>query len=190
MIHGQQFVNLVKRYFYFLVDDYGFSLISEKQVNDTGSVRYQSSDVYVNLSVDQPGFELNFVFGRIGIDDQANSYSFEQGDLILLECCHSWVWHQGPESGVELMIKEFARLLKNCGDACLRGDSAVYSEMRTRRDEWVGRRLKEQCNSSLRKDAEKAWQNKDYQTAVKIYRQLSDSLTDVEKKKFVISEKF
>jgi|SRR5690554_635720 len=189
MVHGQQFVDLVKQYFHFLVDDYGFSLTSESQVSDTGSVRYQSSNVYVNLSVGPPDFEPKLVFGRIGLDDQAGSYSFEQGDLILLECCQSWVWRQGPETGVELTIKEFARLLKSCGDACLRGDSTVYSEMRVRRDEWVNRWLKEQRNSSLRKDAERAWQDKDYQAAAKNYRQLSDSLTNAEKKKLAFSER-
>lgn len=173
------FETSVKRCFYFL-HEYGFRRLEAEQVGYVRLIRYESPRVYVNLFYGPPAYEPEMSFGRVGIDDLAETYSFDQGDLILLGACKDWTWEYAPECGLNGLISEFARLLISCGRQCLSGVPSVYREMRKRRDIAVKVSGQQEFLGSIRRDAEKVWRKRDYIAYTALMSRVENAITDLE----------
>ena len=183
------FVEHVKRDFAFLVDEFGFAIDSEFQEGDSASIVYCSERIYVKVFQGPPAFEPQIAFGRIGIDDQASGYSFEQGDLTLLGARPEWEWRKRdgePHSG---LIPELARLLKERGERCLNCDAEVFLEMATRREQLAEQWKRHDHSQAIRLQAEAAWKRKDLQAVVTLYGEIHDELTAVEQRRLSYAQK-
>lgn len=179
----------VKRNFSFLEHKYDFHLSHIKNIGTTKAISYVSSFVYVILFYGAPAYEPEISFGRLGIDDMQGAYSFNQGDLILLNCCSKWQWSNAYPNNLAGLISEFARLLEECGASCLNGNQALFEEMKARRDSAVKVWHQEERAFGIRKDAENAWRKKDYTTIVRLYETITELLTGAESKKLDYAKK-
>jgi len=182
------FENSVKRCFDFL-QEYGFRRLEADQSGYVKLIRYESPGVFVNLFYGPPAYEPEMSFGRIGIYDAAEAYSFDQGDLILLDACRDWKWEPAPQRGLDGFICEFARLLNSCGSECLAGDSGVYREMRKRRDIAVKVSRQQEFIGSIRRDAEKAWRKRDYIAYIALISKIKDTISDLERSRLNYARK-
>ena len=181
----KDFIFKAKFHFRFL-DDYGFGIVSEDILDDACEVLWANPSVYVSVALLPPQFEARLSFGRIGIDDQPNAFSFEPGDLIQLETCRAWVWLRG--SSVDIYLSEFARLLLTCGKSCLEGDQSTFARMKASRQRLISKWVSDEKNGDIRTQAERAWTNKDYPEVVRLYGLLSP-ISDVEKKRVSIAHR-
>lgn len=185
----EKFEEIVKSNFYFLEKLYDFHLSPGQQNNNVKIIRYKSSRVFVHLTYGPPAFEPEMAFGRIGIDDVPGEYSFDQGDLILLESCANWQWQPHYPNHMIGLVSEFARLLMECGTACLKGDEAVFVEMKNMRKQMVSEWYQQEKEKEVRKKALKAWKDKDYSTVVDSYEVIEDVLTKSEKMRLDYAKK-
>lgn len=185
------FEDAVTEHFNFLEQEYGFRLSHIQQVGYTKIIKYESPLVYVNLMFGPPSYEPEMAFGRIGIDDVMGAQSFHPGDLVLLNGSANWKW--GPVDPANSVLVEnvsgIAQILRECGSACLRGDQASFEEMIARRNSAVKAWQQEEKSSQVRKEAQIAWDNKDYSAVIKLYESVYGLLTPAEKKKLSIAKK-
>jgi hypothetical protein len=179
----------VMKYFSYLEQEYGFESAQIKKTDFIKIVRYESPKVFVNMIFGPPDYEVSMSFGRIGIDDKPEAYSFGQGDLITLDSCRDWKWNAGYPNHITGLVAEFARLLHECGSACLKGDHKVFDEMMKRRDASITIWHQEERANRLRKEIESAWHRKDYGSVVSLYNEIIESLTDIEKKRLDYAKK-
>ena len=179
----------VRKHFHFLETDYGFHLSHVKNIGPITSVRYESTKVYVSLYHGPPAYEVGMSFGRIGVDDVAGAYSFELGDLILLERCRTWIWNPANTNDVYGSLAEYARLLRECGSDCLQGSEFVFTQMKKKREELIQNWKQEERINNVKREAIEAWSQKDYERVVKLYESISASLTAVETKKLEYARK-
>jgi hypothetical protein len=173
----------VKRNFEFLERDHGFQLPRLAEVGYAKSMRYESPKIYVSLTYGPPAYEVGISFGRVGIDDQPDAYGFNQGDLVSLNSCAGWRWNPTSQDPFVASISEFARLLRECGHAALQGDQSVFEEMKQRRDAAVQAWHKEERVKSVRTQVERAWQEKNFNQVLALYKSIESMLTPSEKKR-------
>ncbi|MFO1418833.1 MAG: hypothetical protein U1E83_09200 [Methylotetracoccus sp.] len=183
------FDDAVTRNFHFIEREYGYRLSHKAVFGNCKIIRYESLDIYITFAYGPPTYEVEVSFGRIGIDDQADAYSFCPGDLILLEACENWAWRSENLDPLNGFITELARLFKECGSSCLRGDPTVFDQMKQRRDLSVEVWRKREHENDIRVRAEKAWANKDYAAVARLYGEIVDSLTPAEERKLQYSRK-
>jgi len=177
--------------FNFLVQQYGFRLSQIEQTGYVKAIRYESPFVYVSLIYGPPAYEPEMAFGRIGIDDMPGNQGFHPGDLALLRSSFGWKWGGvNPKNSVLVeIVSGHAQVLRECGSACLLGDQASFEEMKVRRDSAIEAWHQEEKVSSIRKDAQVAWESKDYRAVISLFESFESMLTDTEKKKLEYAKK-
>ena len=185
---------LAKEHFGFLEREYSFTLsrIDRKERVYT-CLRYRSERVYVNLYYSVPGFELDFSFGRIGIDDAKGNYSFESHHLLYVDTCPAWSSYSGfsatSYTNLCKCLPKLASFLEECGAACLRGEAQAYVKMYVRRRESAARSRRGEQISQIREAAAMAWRNRDYARFVELYGEFEGELTVTERKKLAYCRK-
>lgn len=183
-IDPKEFISKAKFHFRFL-DEYGFGIASEKIFDDACEVLWASPNVYVSVALTPPQFEAQLSFGRIGIDDQPNAFSFEPGDLVQLDTCKGWAWNRG--SSADIYLSEFARLLRQCGKDCLKNDQSVFSKMKTARLLLISQWVSDEKADEIRAQATRAWDSHNYIEVVRLYSLIGHT-SDVEKKRISIAK--
>jgi hypothetical protein len=169
--------------FRFLESEHGFLRRSSRPQKYTQLVMYEKSDLYVVLSYGPPAYEPEMSFGRRGIDDVSGAYSFHSGDLVQLDCCRNWAWNKDQDNPLTNWVSELARLLALCGAQCLAGNSAVFTQMKTRRDKLISDWTHEE---SVRAQIDSAWKAKDYKQVLHLYESIDD-LTDLDNKRIAFA---
>lgn len=183
------FEDAVLSSFAFLEQRYGFSKSTLRPTQQAVVVRYESPSLFVNLTFGPPAYEPEMSFGRLGIDDQQDGFSFEAGDLIQLQNCQEWAAPNLVSSGViEGQVAWFASLLNECGKPCLLGDPAIYAEMKSRRESLVAEWQREERNKGRRNDIEAAWKAKDYSAVVALCSGYEGALSNVDQKRLEIAK--
>jgi hypothetical protein len=129
--------------FSFLEQEYGFSKKVSRPNQYSVFARYENAVIYVNLMFGSPAYEPEMSFGRLGLDDIVGAFSFEAGDLIQLDSSQGWSKSAENADRIKGQVAWFALLLRECGHPCLDGDSATYSEMKSRRNALVSTRRSE-----------------------------------------------
>jgi hypothetical protein len=186
------FEHAVQQCFQYLETDFCFQPPQIQRAGSAAIVRFQSPVVYVSLRYGPPSFEVKMHFGRLGIDDQPEAYSFDQGDLSLLEVCRGWKWSPEGTERIALDVAWFAKILEECGRACLLGDANVYEEMKARRDAAVAKWRHEEKLRPLLDRVVRAWVRKEYWEVVEVFSQLQTLgkvLTPLEEKQLAYARK-
>lgn len=183
------FEDAVSNSFAFLERRYGFSRSTWRPTQQAVVVRYESPSLFVNLMFGPPAYEPEMSFGRLGIDDQPDGFSFEAGDLTQLKNCKDWaVPKPGPSGVIEGQVAFFASLLDECGKLCLLGDPAIYAEMKSRREALVAEWRREERDKVRSDKIDSAWKAKDYRTVVALFMEHEGDLNDVDRKKLEIAK--
>jgi hypothetical protein len=173
----------VRKAFNFLDSKHGFAVRSSQPVATSSVISYESDKVYVNVYFGPPEYQVDFAFGRRGIEDGKDGHSFHVGDLLQLDACKSWAWKSNSGDSLVVTVHEYARLLEFCGSAVLLGDPAVFGEMKSRRDAAVAAWRENEETTRLKSAADDAWARKDYESVAKFYRRIVSNLTQSELKK-------
>lgn len=189
MTGSEEYIDLVKSHFDFLVKDLGFEFTNQTEIGDNISMEYRSSTIYFRVIKAAPDFEPYFVLGRIGVDDLPHANSFFDNDVFYLDCCRIFRQKVQDEGAWLAPVERLARLLKECGMRCLNGDATIFAEMEKRNRKLVQEQLKEQRYLRFHRRAEEAWVKKDYAAAASNYAEIKDRLTDVELKRLSYAEK-
>lgn len=178
------FCELVRSHFAFLVEEGGFQISGEGADERIEFVEYRSPLVYVRVMRTGPDFEPKLVFGLLTSAGLGESESYDWVDLKELDCCRNWHWQSNPDKPFNGRISELARLLYECGQSCLSGDSSVYTLMARRRDEMRRLHLREERESLAKLEAQKAWSEHRYQDYVMLLDQFRESLSAVDRSRF------
>lgn len=183
------FCDMVKPEFSFLIQDWRFRISRESSSDPIKYVEYLSDLVYVRVICTGPDFEPKMAFGRIGRDGVGDKDSYSHIDLCEIAYRNSWDWRSNPSLPYNGLIAEFARLLKDFGQAYLRGESDVYAAMDRRREELRSQHLQEEQQIVRVTEAEKAWTEKRYRDYVGLLNDYSKPLSPVDLARMAYAQK-
>lgn len=176
--------------FSFLEHDFGFSAPTLRKDADAREIiSFESKLVYVHIFLNTRSTEVIMLFGRKGVDDQPDAFSFEPGDLISLETCKGWKWIPENKSPIFNQIAEFARLLNTCGKDCLLGDQASFETMKQARLSMISNWKDAERIKAIRTEAEEAWSRRDYSAVVRLYSSIGESITPIETTRLAYARK-
>lgn len=179
------FIEAVLSAFDFLTKEYGFHCVKA----DNTWVRYESKSVFVNIYHELASYELEV---EIGLLDELE-YSYSIGEIIELmaaqkETRYSFFQASTPER-VKKYITELAKLVRKYATSALYGDTHYFKQLEKISLQIAEMVTKKYQLSSIRAEAIKAWQEKNYTKLVKLYKLIKEDLTPAEAKKLEYAKK-
>lgn len=171
-----RFSKTVLSEFIFLTKEYNFSC---KLCEDT-FVRYESDKVFVDIFHGRVSYEVGL---QLGLLKYGRDTGYGLGSIISFTDPEKgnkfrYCMTSTPE-GVRKGVRKTAQLLKKYGDKALLGDSIVFQWLSEDVEKyWAEREAKQ-----IRPKAEKAFRDKDFKNAAKLYKSIEHSLTLAEEKK-------
>jgi len=161
------FEDAVSRCFAFLEAQYGCTRSLFRPTGQAVVVYYESASFFLRLILGPPTFEPEMAFGRPGIDDGQDGFSFGPGDLMWLRDGQSQARpDQIATYAIEAQLAWFASLLRDRHPACLAGDLAIYAEMTSRRGTEVAKWRRAQRDGERSRQIEAAWKVRDYHAVI------------------------
>ena len=179
----------VKKYFQFLETDYGFTLRKVKTNFNSSSIRYESNVVFVEPWYFLSQYDYDVSFGLL-----KDSQRFNIGDLV----ASGYEWNLSKDFNfdelsqteiVEKNVSGFADFLRQNGENVLKGDVKTFNQLEKNRDERSRAYSEKIQTEHLRKQAELAWQKRNFLAVVENYKIIRNLLTPSEIKKLEYSEK-
>jgi hypothetical protein len=169
------------------LDDFGLRPIEEKVT----LVRYESSEVFVNVYHGRASYELGVEIGRLK-EPEAKLSIFDVVRWAGAEQAEGFGKHVmfqvSSRQGVEEFVPKLAVLVKKHAIPLLRGDEKAYRSALELRAKQYADEVKQGNLSVVRGKAEEAWHAKDYAQVVELYGPVRDELTEVEAKKLAYAE--
>ncbi len=176
-------------------------LSSFKFLNDVGLrpvkeemtlVRYESSEVFVNVYHGRASFELGVEIGRLQ----------EPAEKLTLYDIIAWAGAEKAEGfgqhvtfqvssreGVQEFVPKLAHLVQKYGAPFLKANATAYCAVHEARSRGAVEYEKQVNLRDVRKRAETAWHAKDYTQIVELYGPVREELTEVEAEKLAYAEK-
>jgi hypothetical protein len=170
------FIAAVKARFSFL-SNYDFHLSEIKG----STIRFESPKVYVVLSYEWYTFEINI---SIGLASRRDSFTFSEiTQAIMPGYKYSTGKIASNHESIDAILGEIANFIQNHGRSVISGDINAFDALKkiclaTQRKSELQHSL-----STIRKNAEKFWRQKDYEEVKKLYGSIKTGLTDVEQKR-------
>jgi hypothetical protein len=181
------FTEAVKLSFDF-VKKYGLKPVQE----EVTLVRYQSEKVILNVYHGRGSYELGAEFERVGFS----------GEKFSLHDTMKWAKAVGkveeiPTGGyqassrevVQMLVAQMAELVKSYAEPLLQGDAETYQALREQQSSDAAEYTREVHLRAVRKQAETAWQDKDYEKLLGLYSDMQGELTPSEFMRFQYAEK-
>lgn len=161
-------------------------------MSDLVYVSFLSYNYFITVTYGAPEFELSLVIGRVGKDDRVGGpIGFNMGEFLLLNEFNDWKWNneipsriKTREEKLELQINEYIRFIFAYKEI-LFGGSAIYHKLIDIREKM----LVDEIIQYKRIDADKMWENKQYDKVLEIYETMFDRLNEIEKKRLNICRK-
>lgn len=179
------FIRATEMAFRFLIDDYGFRLVS----SDSSVVRYESESVYVHVWFESYSFELYFALGLLA--NPNDSYSStdlidfaSESDMPETSC-----FQVTTSGGMVRLTQRLADFLVKNGESALQGNTAFYdrvAKVRKQKSNTVTRSLE---LADARRDADAAWRKRDHPKVVDALEKVGNDLTPAEAKKLDYAKK-
>ena len=155
-------------------------------------VRYESSEVFVNVYHGRASFELGVEIGRLQ----------EPAEKLTLYDIIAWAGAEKAESfgqhvtfqvssreGVQEFVPKLAHLVQKYGAPFLKADATAYCAVHEARSRGAVEYEKQVNLRDVRRRAETAWHAKDYTQIVELYGPVREELTEVEAEKLAYAEK-
>lgn len=177
------FTEAVRTEFAFLESRCGFR---RNDLQPSVSIRYETDAHYVSIALDRRQ-EVQMQFGRRGVEDIVDGYSFETGDLIQLECAKTWHWVSEP--GPVHWVSQLAGLLEGCIAAGLFDTPSVLEAMKNRRNDEIAAWHRDERERPIRLKAAAAWDEKNYKAVAEALSDIKPSLTESEARRLRYSLK-
>jgi hypothetical protein len=169
------------------LEDFGLRPIEEKVT----LVRYESSEVFVNLYHGRASYELGVEIGRPK-EPEAQLSIFDVVRWAGAEKAEGFGQHVmfqvSSRAGVQEFVPKLAALVKKYAIPLLRGDENAYRSALELRAKQYADEVKRGNLSVARRKAEEAWHAKDYAQVVQLYVPVREELTEVEAKKLAYAE--
>ena len=170
------------------LSDFGLRGVEEKVT----LVRYESSDVFLNVYHGRASYELGVEIGRLREPDTRVSI------FDVLRCAGAEkaegfrqhvVFQVSSKEAVREFVPKLAALVKKYAIPLLRGDEDAYRIALESRAKRYAKEVKEGNLRIVRSKADAAWQAKDYAQVVELYRPVRVDLTEAEAKKLAYAER-
>jgi hypothetical protein len=181
------FIEAVKLNFAF-VKMFGLEVVEE----ENWLVRYQSGKVALSILHEIASFELYVVFNRVKFPKE----NFDLDELLnwmqrsdKLEKVPVANYQTSSRESVQKFVPLLAELVKQYAGPLLQGDAAVYEALRKQQSFDAAAYTKEVSLRAVRRNAEVAWQHKDYETLASLFKDIRSDLTPSEVKKLQYAER-
>jgi len=177
------FSTAVRNNFSFLENQYGLQCVHEE---DT-LVRFESDVVFVNVYHGRTSFEIGLEFGRRGYEEK---YSLEALVALSNENLSRKYWANFAVTTemVETAVSTLAQGLIEYENGVLSGDACIYQRLEQLRRERIDKMIVHSQVEQVRPLADAAFRKKNYAEAARLYRSISSSLTEVERRKLTFAE--
>ena len=156
-------------------------------------VRYESDTVTVNVYHGRASYEIGVEIGR---RDRPERYGL--GYLVSSAGNDAWeaegfgrstMFQVSTPEGVRKLVPKVAELVRKYGDRFLSGDPAFYAQLADANERAGMAYERQQMLKRIRKDAEAAWDAKDFARVAELYDPISDGLTEIEIRKLAYARK-
>jgi len=181
------FTEAVKSNFAF-VKKYGLKPVQE----EVSLVRYQSEKVILNVYHGRGSYELGIEFER----EEFPGEKFSLYDMLKwakgagkIEEIPTGGYQASSREGVQRLVAQMAELVKRYAEPLLQGDAEIYQALRAQQSTDAAEYTREVHLRAVRKQAETAWQDKDYETLLSLYSDMQGDLTPSEFMRFQYAEK-
>lgn len=167
--------------------EHGLRPVEEKMT----FVRYESSEVFVNIYHGRASFELGVEVGRLAEpDEKVTLYDIvaEAGADKAEGFGQHVVFQVSSREGVQEFVPKLAHLVQKYGTPFLKADASAYSAVHEARSRGAVEYEKQVNLRDVRKKVEAAWHAKDYTQVVELYGPVRKELTEVEAKKLAYAE--
>ena len=168
--------------------EFRFHMVEEKVT----FVRYESSEVFINIYHGRASYEMNIEIGRLK----------EPNKHLTIGTIVPWAGAEKTEGfgqhvmfqvssreNVQEFVPKLAGLVRKYAIPLLRGgDDAFGSAFEFQAKMWA-EYVREVNLSNVRGKAEAAWQAKDYASVVELYTSIQNDLTEIEAKRLGYSER-
>lgn len=165
----------------------GFRPVEEKVT----FVRYESSEMFVNVYHGRASYELGLEIGRL---DEPNKRLYLE-DIVVwagAEKAEGFGQHTmfqvSSREGVHEFVPKIAALLKKYGLPLLRDDKEAFAAAKALQSSRAKALTKEFNMRGVRRKAEAAWHAKDYAQVIELYDPVRDDLTEIEAKRLAYAE--
>ncbi|MGI9054315.1 MAG: phosphoribosylanthranilate isomerase [Pyrinomonadaceae bacterium] len=181
---------LVKKHFHFLERDFGFKLTNAETNYNSSSVKYESNKVFVKPWYFLPQYDYGVSFGLLNDENWFSLESLFSLDFGFSKPIEFTFKKLSEIESIEKIVVGFAQLLLENGKDVLTGNENLYKQIQEN-EEIQSRNYTETLEINYsRKQAEIAWQKRDYAEVVKNYQKILESLSPAERKKLNYSENF
>jgi len=156
-------------------------------------VRYESESAFVNVYHGRASYEIGVEIGRL---DRQEKYGL--GYLVSWAGKDAWetegfgrstMFQVSTREGVQEFVPKVADLVEKYGDQFLLGTAAFYDKLQTANERAAIAYEREQMLSRIKKEADSAWDQKDFARVVELYQPIQDNLTEIEAKRLAYAEK-
>ena len=176
-----RFTDMAKRAFSFL-EDKGFRLVH----SESGTLRYESSQVFVAVEWDARSGELNVYLGLQPKKGQ-RAEAFSLNDLLGMEQAGNpdgnMPFQVADESRLEPFLEELATNLRAHAAPALHGDRMFFRRLETFRSAQSEAYMREMELRHVRSEAEKAWRERNFREVARLYTTIEQDLSESEKGK-------
>jgi hypothetical protein len=176
-----RFPEIVLKQFGFL-EERGFHCVRK----DVTLVRYESRQVFVNIYHGRASYELNAEIGLLTTSPEEKERPFSMGEIIASMSPNSAPFTPAQVSTLEALerfVPQLASAVKSYAGPALEGDAAFFEVLSNFRQKSSDSYLAELKLKHIRKEADKAWRNKDYATVIELYEPIQGDLKSSELKK-------
>jgi hypothetical protein len=155
-------------------------------------VRYESSEVFVNIYHGRASFELGVEVGRL---------NEPEGEKLTVHDIVAWAGAEKVEGfgehvmfqvsspeGVREFVPKLANLVQKYATPFIKGDATAYREAVEARSRAVAEYVKQVNVKQVRSKAEAAWHSKHYAQVVELYNRVRSELSEVESKRLSYAE--
>ncbi|WP_353666536.1 hypothetical protein [Marinomonas sp. THO17] len=184
------FGSLVRKSFNFLISEYGFSVVKE----DGFQVRFENDDVFLTVHYDaNRSYELDVEIGQLKVLFNGEERPFNLGEVLRTERAAEGRGYRALQASdsdaLESCITKLAALVSLNAKDYLLDNKFSFKRLSNLREEECNQYELKMKLEGVRREAQMAWQDKDYAKVVSLYKPVESIITEAEKKKLSFAEK-
>lgn len=155
-------------------------------------VRYESTEVFVNVYHGRASFELGVEIGRLKEPGKDKLTIYDIVAWASAEKAegfgHNVMFQVSSSESVRDFVAKLARLVQKYAVPFIKGDATAYREALEARSRAGAEYIKQVDLRQMRSKAEAAWHTRDYAQVVELYGPARKDLTEIETKRLAYAE--
>jgi hypothetical protein len=185
--NGLGFEEAVRQSFRF-VDDYGLLLVESGPT----FVRYESKDVFLNVYHGRASYEMGVEIGRLSKQaEKLNLYDVLNAKNALIKegLSGHTTFQASSREHVLMLVPKLSSLVKEYADLLLQADDEEYRTVLEQESRRAAEETRAFQLNQVRRSAEQAWHDKQYDRLIDLYGPWRKHLTESETMKLSYSER-